>query len=72
MKTRRLPQTLDASDLMLRARGERHLTQAEAATELQVTIKTVQNWESGRSYPNALHRRKLVEWATSADAEAAA
>jgi transcriptional regulator with XRE-family HTH domain len=35
------------------ARVNAGYTQKEAAKELRVSNKTVQNWESGTSYPNA-------------------
>ena len=35
------------------ARVNAHYTQKEAAKQLRVSNKTLQNWESGKTYPNA-------------------
>lgn len=35
------------------ARVNAYLTQKEAAKLLHISNKTLQNWESGKSYPNA-------------------
>ncbi|KRM43278.1 helix-turn-helix transcriptional regulator [Lentilactobacillus parafarraginis] len=39
-------------DKIREARESHHLTQAEVATQLHVSRKTVSSWETGRSYPD--------------------
>lgn len=44
------------------ARDERYLTQKEAAAEIGVAMRTLQNWEAGNVIPRAKHKRRIVEW----------
>lgn len=43
------------------ARDEATMTQAEFAARLGVSVRTLQNWEAGVSFPRAKHRRALTE-----------
>lgn len=43
------------------ARINRNLTQQEAADKIGVTIDTIGNWERAKSFPNALHIRRIEE-----------
>ena len=43
------------------ARANKNLTQSSAAERIGVTKNTLQNWELGRSYPNALQIRMIEE-----------
>lgn len=45
-------------------REKRFLTQAEAAAQIGVALRTWQSWESERidSIPQIRYRRKLIEW----------
>jgi transcriptional regulator with XRE-family HTH domain len=40
-------------------RGELHLSQREAADLLGVSVRTLQNWEAGGSFPWPRHRRVI-------------
>lgn len=51
-------------------RAARHLSQREAADELQVSLRSLQGWEAGRM-PQPRHRRAILSWATR-DLEVAA
>lgn len=48
----------------LKARREvqLNLSQREAAAQIGVSVRTLQNWEAGTSYPWPKHRRALVEF----------
>ena len=48
-------------DRLRRARRQSGLTQSQAARVTGVTIKTIQNWEMGRTEPPAWAIRKLAE-----------
>ena len=37
------------------------VSQAELADEIDVTRATIQNWLTGKTYPNGLHLRRLHE-----------
>lgn len=50
-----------------RERDERHLTQAEVASTLGVSTRTVQNWEAG-AVPRATHRRAIIAWLSEKEA----
>lgn len=41
------------------ARDRDRLTQVEAAKLLGVSLRTLQEWEAGRAFPQPRHRRKL-------------
>lgn len=43
------------------ARINCNLTQQEAADKIGVTIDTIGNWERAKSFPNALHIRRIEE-----------
>lgn len=43
-------------------RGERILTQEEAAQQIGVAPRTLQNWEAGKVVPRAKHQRAILEW----------
>lgn len=55
-----LNETLAAE--LLRARLCIPMTQRELAEELGVSIRTIQEWEYGRSLPRPKHRRALAKW----------
>ncbi len=46
--------------LFHRLRKQAGLTQAALATMLEVSERTIQKWESGKSYPTTRHRRHLL------------
>ncbi len=50
--------SITAGDLKL-FRKRLNITQQALATFLGVSVKTVQNWESGRNHPNASARRLI-------------
>lgn len=43
------------------ARTNVRLTQQEAADKIGVTVDTISNWERAKSFPNALHIRRIEE-----------
>ena len=43
-------------------RRERLLTQEDAAREIGVAPRTLQNWEAGSVTPRAKHQRKILDW----------
>ena len=43
------------------ARVNKELTQAEAADLIEVSVETIQNWESAKSYPNVLQIKKIEQ-----------
>ena len=43
-------------------RDERYLTQEEAASQMGVAPRTLQNWEAGKVIPRAKHQRRILEW----------
>lgn len=43
-------------------RDERLLTQQEAAKQIGVAPRTLQNWEAGAVVPRAKHQRRILEW----------
>ena len=43
-------------------RNRRHLSQKEAADELNVSERTLQSWEIGDVTPWPRHRRAIVAW----------
>lgn len=51
-----------APEEIRRAREERMLTQEEAAEQIGVAPRTLQNWEAGAVKPRAKHQRALVAW----------
>lgn len=53
-----LPQ--DMARQVRAARDAAHLSQTEFAKVIGVSLRTVQNWESGASFPQPSHRRKLA------------
>ena len=57
------------SELVTRIRTRDNLTQEALARQLGVSFSTVNAWESGRSEPQARHRRNLERLARSAPAE---
>ena len=59
-----------APDEIRQAREQRMLTQEEAAAEIGVAPRTLQNWESGKVTPRAKHQRALVAWLEQAEAAA--
>ena len=60
----------DLAAQMRAARDARHLTQAEAAAQLGVSTRTLQNWEGRAGWPRARHRRALLAWFNGDDATA--
>ena len=46
--------------LFHRLRKQAGLTQAALATMIEVSERTIQKWESGKSYPTTRHRRQLL------------
>jgi DNA-binding transcriptional regulator YiaG len=42
------------------ARTQAHLSQTELAARLQVSLRTVQNWEAGIGLPQPKHRRRIA------------
>lgn len=52
--------------LIKEARDRRDLTQAELAAELGVSVRTLQNWEGGKT-PRAEQRRHLRRWLSDSD-----
>ena len=46
--------------LLLRCRGRSGLTQPELAERVGVHIRSIQDWESGSSYPSAERLRSLI------------
>ena len=53
---------MDDLELPGRLRTQRirlNLSQVEAADYLGVSVRTVQTWESGLSFPRPMHRRRL-------------
>src|SRR5579884_1896637 len=53
------PNQLPWYELLKKERERRSLSQQEVAEEMGVDVKTVQRWESGKSFPFPLHRRGL-------------
>lgn len=47
--------------LLLSLRNRAKLTQTELANLLNVTIRSIQNWEAGESYPKDTRLRGLIE-----------
>lgn len=43
-------------------RDERFLTQKEAAAEIGIAVRTLQNWEAGNATPRAKHKRAIDAW----------
>ena len=43
-------------------RDERLLTQQEAAEQIGVAPRTLQNWEAGKVTPRAKHQRQILKW----------
>ena len=43
-------------------RDERLLTQQEAAQQMGVAPRTLQNWEAGTVVPRVKHQRRILEW----------
>jgi len=43
-------------------RDERLLTQEEAAQQIGVAPRTLQNWEAGKVTPRAKHQRRILDW----------
>lgn len=52
--------TREISVRLVNARLAASMTQAEAATELGVSTRTVQKWESGRVAPRLPLRRRVL------------
>ncbi|WIB25833.1 helix-turn-helix transcriptional regulator [Curtobacterium sp. MCSS17_015] len=46
-------------DALIAYRSEQNLTQAQLANELGVSLRTIGNWELGRSMPQAAARRRV-------------
>ncbi len=44
------------------ARTASNLTQAEFAADLGVSMRTVQGWEAGVTFPRPAHRRRLAQF----------
>lgn len=54
-----------------RVRLERHLSQVEAAAEIGVAVRTLQQWELNFDVmPHPKHRRAIIAW-LNGEAEAA-
>lgn len=54
-----------ASDLGQRIREQRlllNLSQVEAAARLRVSVRTLQNWEAGETFPWPQHRRAIARF----------
>jgi transcriptional regulator with XRE-family HTH domain len=49
-------------ELVREKRDERLLTQQEAAAQIGVAPRTLQNWEAGSVTPRAKHKRAILEW----------
>lgn len=43
------------------ARVNKGLTQAEAADLVGVSVETIQNWESSKSFPNVVQLKKIEQ-----------
>ena len=43
-------------------RDARLLTQEEAAKQIGVAPRTLQNWEAGTVTPRAKHQRRILDW----------
>lgn len=65
-----MAQALASRIRVARVRG--NLTQEELAAELDVSPRSVQEWEAGRSFPRPSSRRKLDELFARLDRETAA
>lgn len=56
---------IHARNLAIAIRDHRvllNLTQPEAAASLGVSLRTLQAWEAGSTFPRASHRRRLETW----------
>lgn len=49
-------------------RDRRNLSQKEAALELGVSERTLQDWEAKDVVPQPRHRRAIIEWVGAEDA----
>jgi DNA-binding XRE family transcriptional regulator len=49
-------------DKVREAREQRLLTQQEAAAQIGVAPRTLQNWEAGTVTPRAKHQRAILAW----------
>lgn len=58
------------ADEIREARDSVYMTQSELARELEVSARTIQNWEAGYT-PQARHMRALVAWLDSVKEAAA-
>lgn len=43
-------------------RDRRHLSQKEAAEEIGVSMRTLQEWEIADAVPQPKHRRAIIAW----------
>jgi len=53
--------TDDLSSRLREIREDRFLTQEQMARDLGVSLRTYQEWESGRSFPQIRHRSRLAD-----------
>lgn len=53
------------------ARKRAHLSQTELASQLNVSLRTVQNWEAGIGLPQPKHRRRIAAFLNGTDEAAA-
>lgn len=54
--------------LVREVREQRNLSQVEAASELNVSLRTIQNWETQDSTPWPRHRRAILAWLNGQEA----
>lgn len=52
--------TEDLALKIRQSRERRYLSQRSAAAELGVSVRTLQEWESGRAFPQIRHREKVA------------
>lgn len=54
------PLTEDLANRLRHVREGRFLTQEQMAREVGVSLRTYQEWESSRSFPQVRHRSRLA------------
>lgn len=54
------PLTDDLANRLRMVRERRYLTQEQMAGELSVSLRTYQEWEAGRSFPQVRHRSRVA------------
>lgn len=52
--------TDDLAAQLREVRGRRFLNQEQMAKQLKVSLRTYQEWESGRSFPQVRHRSRVA------------